>query len=366
MQRCWLCTNCTIAVIMSSNLKSTLPTLPITIIDMVLSFIPTSNRIMWEDRETNEAMITYVDGLLPYVVFNLSLLLPHYKSFDSKWMLLKVAKAMMKPSLLEEAPLIHCIKLHVTTYHSSGFRPLTILPHPHQLKSVDLSFHSYADSFLTDDFIDTFMSLAPACTNLSIRAPFTTSSNRRIEWPRSPLKKVCLDLIQFPAFFNSGFFNSIPSLRLFHVPRSIGDTQSAYRHILDNLPSMLSQLPCLYELRTTGFRCDKEQFKGLPKVHSTSLRSLHADKSLSNRDSDISFLGLFADCPIDSLDIYSGLLEKAIRLFPNIRYLRFWVSSSIIVASAILSRMSNYNQALENYLNGLYERKEDGNLAFPR
>lgn len=110
---------------------------------------------------------------------------------------------------------------------------------------------------------------------------------------------------------------------------------------------------------------------GLPKVHSTSLRSLHTREHMyeSDYDSDILFLGLFSHCHIDSLDIYSGLLEEVIRLFSNIRYLHFWVSSSIIVnvVSAILSRMSDYEQAdlWRNNLGELYERNRMAISHFP-
>ena len=66
MQRCWLCTNsaaCTITImIMSSNLGPTLPALPITIIDTVLSCIPTRNRIVWEDGRGNNMIVANVDG----------------------------------------------------------------------------------------------------------------------------------------------------------------------------------------------------------------------------------------------------------------------------------------------------------------
>lgn len=171
-------------VIMSSNFGSNLP---ITVIERVLSCIPTHNWIVWEDGKAcilpvMVTFVTFVDGLLSYAVFNPSLLLAHYyTSFDSKWSLEEVSKARMKPSLLEEASLTHSIKLHVSTYRSSGFHPLTILPHPHQLKSLELNYSHTACPLSMDEFIDSFRSLAPACTELKIQAPSTASSDRRID-----------------------------------------------------------------------------------------------------------------------------------------------------------------------------------------
>jgi len=269
-----------------------------------------------------------VDDLLPHVVFNPSLLLRHYKSFNSEWTLEEITKATMKRSLLEEASLIHRIKLRVSTYRNQGLRPLTILPHPHQLKSLELSYHYSASPFSIDDFIDSLKSLAPTCTELKSHALSVKSSDRQVDWPRNPLKKVELVLSCFSAFFNSGILNSITSLHLLHDVHNFGITQGAlaYRPMLDNLPSMLSQLPCLYELRTYETHGDKQQLKGLPKVHSTSLRSLHASGYLSEPDSEVLFLGLFTDCLISSIGISADLLDEAIRLFPNIQYLRIWVS----------------------------------------
>lgn len=293
-------------------------------------------RIVWEDGNTCNApvMVTFVDGLLPHVLFNPSLLLPHYYlKFNSVWTLEEVANTTVKPTLLEEASLIHCIKLHVSTYRSSGFRPLTTLPHPHQLKRLELNYLHNTFPLSMDDFIDSFRSLAPACTELKIQAPSTASrsSCRRIDWLWNPVKIICLTIVHFSGFFNSGFLDFITCLHLSDIGRvnKLEVTDSASKYSLDNLPSMLSQMPCLYELHISEILCGKKELERLSKVHSNSLRSLHAPFAKTSRD--VLFLGLFAECHIDSISIRADVLGDMIRYFPNIRYLRVSVSSGTLV-----------------------------------
>lgn len=281
------------------------PTLPREIISTVLSHIPSSNEVRWKEKPT-----VYLDGLLPHAVLKPSLLLPHYEDpFHAEWTLEEIGKQTMKQTVLDDALLIKHTELRVETmwYRAmSLLRPLMV--YPHQWKKIDIR----VDWFAMNNFIDVFGPCLPRLEELTIDSDRVTSSDAVTPFQGSQLKKVNLLFSIFSAFPNAGVLDFVTSLTLNWDGSRRFRSDDAFKKALVDLPDMLSQLPCLQELSVWRMKCTSDDLAGLPRVASTSLRSLDV---YGYPDSSIAFLNLFSACHIDHVGISADILQEVERLF---------------------------------------------------
>lgn len=249
------------------------PSFPREIIDMVLSFIPADNNVVWGDK-----VFIYVDGLLPHAVFNAPILLPHYVNhFSNDWTLQDIAKQGIKKSILEDDQLTNSIELRVKTFRStSGLRSL--MEFPHQWKSLLV----IVNPIPIDESIDL---IVERCEKLSLVSRSVPSSvpPEKSRTTRRSLKTIFLSFITLTAFFNRGLLSSILNLSLYGLDPSSFSNYDTFKNAVDELPRILSQLPCLNELKIDGLKGYRDDLDALPRVNSISLRCLyiHVDDAIA-------------------------------------------------------------------------------------
>lgn len=309
----------------------TLPTLPPEITNKILSCVPTRNKLAWNGEAVAEV---YVVGLLPHAIYNPSLLPPYYHDHDTfiprrKRTLEDIAKQKMTCSLLGEASLANQIELHVE--RCSDFSSLRQLStYPLRWKRIRLNVgdrnENFADLFqlwfssLQELDVHVFSEIMPG-----IILPLQKDSR---------LKVATVSFNIFLRFFNTGVLNLITSLSLYDVNEFLFHDYNALKEVLGELPHILSQLPCLYELRIVEvMELNHHDVAGLPRVKSTSLHSLkftgEDDNYNDNGDDDrgtIAFLNIFAECRIDYIEISQHLLRGVERLFSNVQHVHARVS----------------------------------------
>lgn len=297
---------------------------PPEMIDIITSYVPTSNKLRIRRKF---GLVVYVDGLLPHAIRDPSLLLPFYqKSFKSEWTLEDIANQVIKRTVLEEVSLKNYLKLRAEAQEHNIFdvsylRPLVLFPH--QWRKLDIS----VSHIELNSFIDLLKPCLPRLEELNVKVIHTATSG-----PITPyedgrgLKTVGLNFNILSIFFNSGILDSITSLELKFI--DVGQFSldgDAFRKALMDMPRILSQLPCLRELTTAHIDCEPEDLQGLPKVASTSLRSLIVGGD--SIDAITVFLNLFSNCRITCIDVSSYFLQEVRGLFGDIQRVCVDVSS---------------------------------------
>lgn len=335
--------------------------IPPELMDRILSYIPSFNMLEWDGRPT-----VYVEGLLPHAVYYPSLLLPYYqKPFSTKWTLRNIAKQRMKRTVLDEISLKQHIRLRAEVHSDnatseilSDLRPL--MSHPHQWKRLDI----FVRRFIQYDFFDLFKPCLPHLEELNISSLWVTATRSVQCAPAaSHLKTAKLRINAFLTSFETGILNSISSLTLGRIRANQWFKKDVFRKALIRLPSMLSQLPCLEELVIWTFLCDRDDLEGLPRVNSTSLRSLSVC-GISDPDISLAFLNLFVDCRIDHITIKANIIQEAGELFSDARYVCISVSFKTVTRDLGLISIFNLYQG---YVPGaLYERPQNGSFPFPK
>lgn len=146
------------------------------------------------------------------------------------------------------------------------------------------------------------------------------------------LKSASLSCENFMGIFNSGLLNSITSLKLDNINIYDFCDRNTFHTTLNNLPRMLSQLPCLYDLvmKITDHVSPDHDLAKLPEVHSTSLRSLNIDAC--NFNDNLTFLKLFSGsgCRIECITASEYLFHHLEEQFGNIRHFIAKVSSILL------------------------------------
>lgn len=293
------------------------------ITDRILSLVPTWNTLTWNGQQ-----MVHVDGLLPHAIYNPSLLLPYYqRSFNSEWTLGKIAKQEMKWTLLEETTLENQIKLSIRGTIPFPDTIKSLMKYPHRWKCLDILFEK----------ADTVIDMFGFCLNRVEELYVFSMSGRGLDpsgvIPPSEgtqLKSARLQFDDFSGFFNSGFLYSITSLRLDRVNVDRFRDHGTYEKTLDNLPHMLSQLPHLYELIMRMADDATCNLTRLPKVNSSSLRSLNIDGY--DTDNTIAFHRLFSSpgCSIQCVTVKQCLLPDIEELFDDIQHVIIKVSPEFV------------------------------------
>lgn len=291
------------------------PPLPLEIADRILSYIPTKNQLMWNEKQAGKPDV-YVVGLLLHAIYNPSLLSPHFHySSTSPRELKDIARGSIKRSLLEDASLADQFKLRIENCESfSSLRPF--VTYPHRWKRLEVKVQDP-----NEDFIELFEPCFSCLEELDIRTVCRMMPGIVLPLQKdSRLKTANLSFNIFSCFFDTGILNFITSLSLCDINESYFPDQNALKEALDNLPHMLSQLPYLYELsigRMMGY--EHHDLAGTPRVKSASLHSLDVDGSYGQNI--IAFLNLFADCRIDCISVKQHLLRDVEGLFSDAQYI---------------------------------------------
>lgn len=332
------------------------PSFPREIIDMVLSFIPADNNVVWGDK-----VFIYVDGLLPHAVFNASILLPHYENpFSNDWTLQDIAKQGIKKSILEDARLTNSIELRVKTFRStSGLRSL--MEFPHQWKSLLV----IVNPIPIDESIDL---IVERCEKLSLVSRSVPSSvpPEKSRTTRRSLKTIFLSFITLTAFFNRGLLSSILNLSLYGLDPSSFSNYDTFKNAVDELPRILSQLPCLNELKIDGLKGYRDDLDALPRVNSISLRCLyiHVDDAIA-----IPFLSLFSSCRVDcfklEIQVEGEKLREAERIVPHVRhiYIKVRTTTCICVETIKLTEVLHKSNRITSCVYSLNESKTENLLS---
>lgn len=295
---------------------------PLEIISEILAYIPANNELRRGGGPGSGGVkaAVYVDGLLPNAVHNPSLLFLHYEEcFNAKWSLEDIGKQPVKATVLEDASLRKHIRLRIKPFNDfSVLHPLTKYPVQWTNLSADVYYLRMVG------FIDMFKSCLPRLEMLKINAYSVPPSGAIVPLQGSCYLKIAdLSFNAFSSFFDSGLLNSITSLRLNEVSASRFFSRDAFMKALEDLPHVLSQLPCLYKL--SFLDCPRyEVLKNLSRVNSASLHSLDVDGYYDT--SVIAFLNLLKDCRIDCVGVRGDFLEGVERLFSDVRRIRIWVS----------------------------------------
>lgn len=314
------------------------PVLPKEIVDVVLTHIPTNNKLIWEGKPE-----VYVDGLLPHAIYDVSSLLPYYgEEFSTKWTLRDIARQNVKQAVLEDESLTSNIKLRSRPDYNdfSALRPL--MEYPHQWRKLVVP----VQQFVMDDFMNVFRPCLSRVEELHVSAYSITSLGTVVPLEGRPCVKTAgLSLNTYSDFFNSGILNSITSLTVDNINAYHFLNHDAFKKALNDLPLVISRLPHLYELAAKYIDCDHTDLEGLPRVNSTSLHSL--DFEFYTFDTAIAFLHLFANCRIDSVTIDASLLQDVERLFGDAKRICIGVSHKISM------RNSSHYSSFSTFLIGL-------------
>lgn len=286
------------------------PTLPREIINTVLGHVPAINRLpgRWGLLGIPDV---YIIGLLLPAVYNPSLLLPHYKEcFNSKWTLEDIGKQEVKQTVLEDPLLINHIKLHDVTssrHNISVLRPLV----NHTLRWKRLS--NKLSSFSMEEFIDFVKPCLQHLEELAVYTTSVTSSGAITPLNSSSLHTVYLSLNIFSDFLDSGILNTVTSLTLLFGFNYTDRSKS--QKVLEEFPGMLSQLRCLRELVVWHLHRSIDDIIALPRVNSSSLRSLDID---GGSRCVVAFMKVFENCGINSITVQADVLQGIEGLFSNV------------------------------------------------
>lgn len=303
---------------------------PVEIILHILSFMPPSELL------SSQEISIRVDGLLFHVLFNTSLLRPHYDTtFRRKWTLETVSGKTMSWSILREMPITTTLDFHVKlkqwpldTLESRFFR-LLIATVPHRWKTLTIPNIDKEDSM---EIIKACYPCLPHLRELHLRQWYELDAtpwlNTMIFKDIAPRVTSTLTILGFPLhllqeFYESGSLKLITQLILYSG--YYRDQGFAVAITTKRIPNILSKLTRLRELkiynmfyRNEDIRVDKTR---LTKIKSDTLRSLTVHPAGDYFATTI--LPLFQDCVIETLDIRANSLKCFYRYFPHVKRLIF-------------------------------------------
>lgn len=142
------------------------------------------------------------------------------------------------------------------------------------------------------------------------------------------LKEIDVPFFLLPTLSEINFLDSITNL---HITETSTSRRDAHWHLANTLRTasdrfshILSSLPRLTSLSVDY--ADYSESEKLPKIKSSTLRSLEVKRSYDNL---IPYLALFSECPIDDLEVHyeEPMLERLGKIFPGLKRLAY-VSSS--------------------------------------
>lgn len=269
----------------------------------ILSHIPISRDSQWLPKE-GYRIYTKLDasGLVPLIIYNPSLMAPHYRQDDDDdWPLEEIFGRMDKieRSVLNEAAWLKKEFKSCFRYYGEVSDPQPFMNYPHQWKRLECSGgNTYA-----------FESHPVHLEELDVPLELGIASNRAVLQSKGTrLETAYLLFNHLSFFFNSGILDSITRLTLHSInDKSFSDCSDAWKKALHELPDMLSQLPCLNEFITEvpDTRDFREQLSLAGSVNSASLRSLNVEGW--HVENVFTFLKLFANCRIDSIEVKCDL-----------------------------------------------------------
>lgn len=331
---------------------------PPELLDRVLSYIPTSNVLIWEGKPA-----VYVEGfgLLLHAVYNPSLLLPYFQeSFSAKWTLEDIGMQKIKQTVLEDVFLGKDAKLRsvVTSIRRhSQLRSLSVMmKHPHQWKKLEIDDDD--DPSAVDFFLNMTKSCLPHLQELCIGPKRDFKFHVASRGINLPLRGGDLKTARFTTsrifkpLFNMGILNSITTLTLCKpICWDLYPTTDALPGALSDLLHMISQLPCLYELAISEV-VDWDYHNllaGVPRVNSASLHSLWLGYTVPP-----CIMDKFADCRIDCIAVEIDNLGRAERIFGDAQY-----------ELTFILTLELYGQT-QHFPHLLSRRRQNGSLAYPK
>lgn len=203
------------------------------------------------------------------------------------------------------------------------------MKYPHQWEKLDTS----VQELTMNDFFDVFRPCLPHLEELEVSAGLATSSGAVGSLQSSRLKRASFSLNVFPDLFNSGILKSITNLTLYNLNEKSFLNHDTYKKAFSGLPHMLSQLPCLCELRVRIKDSEALNLADLPRVHSTSLHSLRVDPEYYTGNLYLAFLNLFSNCRIDYIAVKGRILHEVVEIFRDAKYVSIKVSSNAFTSS---------------------------------
>lgn len=289
------------------------PRIPREVINRILSFIPSNNKLKFPDLPSMTRVI-FIDGLLPYAVLNPPLLLPYYeRKLREDWTLADIARQEIKKTVLDEISLVTSIELRVEETHTFT-RDHHLLRYPHRWKKLlvrgTLRLEELFSAFRTSPSSLKELTMLDGCFQATSTVPFEFKS----------LETVWIHSNYLTTFFNASVqFSFLSKLTLnWHCE----ETGVSYTTIQE-LVRLLSLLTSLRDLEMLGFDYQESILSGgVPKVDCPSLRSLSLDGL-----GTCTISPLFSDCNIECIEVCYYQLAELEKNFPNVRKICISVST---------------------------------------
>lgn len=311
-----------------------LPKLPTEIIMQILLLVKGSFASYWEGTfiETNSVGLElHNKSILPQVVFDPSILKPHYvNAIRSNWKLETVVKKPLKLSVLTDKRISKYLKLQVNAktwelVHGDMDILRMLTEHlPQRWVGLFLQVCE-STSTMAAPLLRMCKPCYPYLTSLTIssdciieRLPISLAPRTTKDMPASPtaIARADVPIGTLPFLCNYGALYRVARLEFSLKER---ESQNAS---LSVLPEILSNMPYLQVLQLEGLYTD-EQFdlSNLPKVNSESLRTISILDGVG--EDVLTFLVLFSNCPIRFLDVDgdTGCLKELSEHFSHLKKL---------------------------------------------
>lgn len=310
-----------------------LPKLPTEIIVQILSGFYSENYL---NTEIPNAISVLAKGLLlPHLILKPYLALPS----DTKLVLTDIDKQKMEISVLKNPDVLRSISLevdikdweivrdeegilHVLMQDLSRWKKLQLFFR--ETKSVLPMIKTFGPCFQYIEELTTY-----GYESIIEMQSFPPYSVEPIA--TGPLETIKIQFCVLPALSNLGLLKQVKNLYLFGagIRTFKAQNRNSFRTAMNQLPRILSDLTSLEFLRLINSYCDEDN--DLPKVRSSTRRTLELAREGGGFIAR-TFLALFSECPIETLDVDSNyghpMMAELVEIFPGVKKMTYVSSSS--------------------------------------